>query len=100
LTLSIYADDVLNNNRNAFNSFETPLLIRSKQNTGKFGFSLNNKILSKNKLAKENPNLLNKEKKQDFGILNQYGVTIINDYRFYLDFVKRKSSIMVTKFLK
>ena len=76
------------------------MLIRSKQDTRKFGFSLKNKILSKNKLAKENPNLLNKEKKQDFGILNQYGVTIINDYRFYLDFVKRKSPIMVTKFLK
>ena len=76
------------------------MLIRSKQDTRKFGFSLKNKILSKNKLAKENPNLLNKEKKQDFGILNQYGVTIINDYRFYLDFFKRKSSIMVTKFLK
>jgi hypothetical protein len=62
LTLSIYSGDVLNTNRNAFNSFETPLLISSKQDTRKFGFSLNNKILSKNKLAKENPNLLNKEK--------------------------------------
>ena len=71
LTLSIYADDVLNTNRNAFNSFETPLLISSKQDTRKFGFSLNYKIPTKNKLAKENPNLLNKEKKEDDGILNQ-----------------------------
>ncbi|SDH97350.1 Outer membrane protein beta-barrel family protein [Flavobacterium omnivorum] len=71
LTLSIYADDVLNTNRNAFNSFETPLLISSKQDTRKFGFSLNYKLPTKNKLAKENPNLLNKEKKEDDGILNQ-----------------------------
>lgn len=71
LTLSIYADDVLNTNRNAFNSFETPLLISSKQDTRKFGFSLNYKIPTKNKLAKENPNLLNKEKKEEDGILNQ-----------------------------
>jgi hypothetical protein len=71
LTLSIYADDILNTNRNAFNSFETPLLISSKLDTRKFGFSLNYKIPTKNKLAKENPNLLNKEKKEEDGILNQ-----------------------------
>lgn len=75
LTLSIYADDVLNNNRNAFNLFETPLLISSKQDTGKFGFSLNNKISTKKKLAKENPNLLNKEKegrRRDFESVRGY----------------------------
>jgi hypothetical protein len=71
LTLSIYADDVLNGNRNAFNSYETPLLISNKMDTRKFGFSLNYKIPTKNKLAKENPNLLNKDKKEDGGILNQ-----------------------------
>jgi hypothetical protein len=32
--------------------------------TRKFGFSLNYKIPTKNKLAKENPNLLNKDKKK------------------------------------
>jgi hypothetical protein len=71
LTLSIYADDVLNSNENAFNSYETPLLISNKMDTRKFGFSLNYKIPTKNKLAKENPNLLNKDKKEDSGILNQ-----------------------------
>lgn len=71
LTLSIYADDVLNGNRNAFNSYETPLLISNKMDSRKFGFSLNYKIPTKNKLAKENPNLLNKDKKEDAGILNQ-----------------------------
>ncbi|MEZ7503801.1 TonB-dependent receptor domain-containing protein [Flavobacterium sp. Arc2] len=71
LTLSIYADDILNSNENAFNSYETPLLISNKMDTRKFGFSLNYKIPTKNKLAKENPNLLNKDKKEDNGILNQ-----------------------------
>ncbi|SER58631.1 Outer membrane receptor for ferrienterochelin and colicins [Flavobacterium frigoris] len=71
LTLSIYADDVLNSNESAFNSYQTPLLISNKMDTRKFGFSLNYKIPTKNKLAKENPNLLNKDKKEDNGILNQ-----------------------------
>ncbi|MDG2432412.1 TonB-dependent receptor [Flavobacterium sp.] len=71
LTLSIYADDVLNTNKNGFNSFGTPLLIASKQDTRKFGFSLNYKIPTKNKLAKENSNLLNNEKKEEGGLLNQ-----------------------------
>lgn len=71
LTFSIYADDVLNSNENAFNSYQTPLLISNKMDTRKFGFSLNYKIPTKNKLAKENPNLLNKDKKEDSGILNQ-----------------------------
>jgi hypothetical protein len=71
LTLSIYVDDVLNSNENAFNSYLTPLLISTKMDTRKFGFSLNYKIPTKNKLAKENPNLLNKDKKEDSSILNQ-----------------------------
>jgi hypothetical protein len=71
LTLSVYADDILNTNRNAFNSYETPLLLSSKQDTRKFGFSLNYKIPTKNKLAKEGPSLLNNEKKEEGSILNQ-----------------------------
>lgn len=71
LTLSIYADDILNSNENAFNSYQTPLLISSKQDTRKFGFSLNYKIPTKNKLAKESPNLLNNEKKEEGTILTQ-----------------------------
>jgi hypothetical protein len=71
LTLSIYVDDVLNSNENAFNSYQTLLLISTKMDTRKFGFSLNYKIPTKNKLAKENPNLLNKDKKEDSSILNQ-----------------------------
>jgi len=71
LTLSIYADDVLNANKNAFNSYQTPLLITNKMDSRKFGFSLNYKIPIKNKLAKENPNLLNKEKKEENSIMDQ-----------------------------
>ncbi|UQD56195.1 TonB-dependent receptor [Flavobacterium sp. K5-23] len=71
LTLSVYADDVFNSNRNEFNSFGTPLLISNKNDTRKFGFSVNYKLPTKNKLAKENPNLLNKDKKEENSILNQ-----------------------------
>jgi hypothetical protein len=70
LTLSVFADDILNKNRNGFNSFETPIQISSKQDTRRFGFSLNYKIPTKNKLAKENPSLLNNEKKEEGGLLN------------------------------
>jgi hypothetical protein len=69
--LSIFADDVLNTSETAFNSYETPLLISNKMDTRKFGFSLNYKIPTKNKLAKETPNLLNTDKKEDAGILTQ-----------------------------
>ncbi|WP_339657099.1 TonB-dependent receptor [Flavobacterium frigidarium] len=70
LTLSIYADDILNINENAFNSYQTPLLISNKTDTQKFGFSLNYKIPTKNKLAKETPSLLNNEKKEESGLVN------------------------------
>ena len=70
LTLSIYADDILNINENAFNSYQTPLLISNKTDTRKFGFSLNYKIPTKNKLAKETPILLNNEKKEEGGLVN------------------------------
>ena len=71
LTLSIYGDDIFNSNKNVFNSYQTPLLITNKVDSRRFGFSLNYKIPTKNKLAKENANLLNNEKKEDNGILNQ-----------------------------
>ncbi|NRT11013.1 TonB-dependent receptor domain-containing protein [Flavobacterium sp. 14A] len=70
LTLSVYADDILNVNRNAFNSYQTPLLISNKTDTRRFGFSINYKIPTKNKLAKETPSLLNNEKKEESGLVN------------------------------
>ena len=38
LTISIFADDVLNANRNAFNAYQTPLLISNKMDTRKIWF--------------------------------------------------------------
>lgn len=71
LSVSISADDVLNSNRFVFSSVGTPLLLANKNDTRRFGFSVNYKIPTKNKLAKEDPNLLNKEKKEEGNILNQ-----------------------------
>ncbi|TDD76023.1 TonB-dependent receptor domain-containing protein [Flavobacterium caseinilyticum] len=71
LSVSISADDVLNSNRFVFSSVGTPLLLANKNDTRRFGFSVNYKIPTKNKLAKEDPNLLNKEKKEEENILNQ-----------------------------
>ena len=71
LSVSISADDVLNSNRFVFSSVGTPLLLANKNDTRRFGFSVNYKIPTKNKLAKEDPNLLNKEKKEEGNVLNQ-----------------------------
>ena len=72
LSVSINADDIFNSNRFVFSSVGTPLLLANKNDTRRFGFSINYKIPTKNKLAKEDPNLLNKEKKEEGGnILNQ-----------------------------
>ncbi|WP_426092220.1 TonB-dependent receptor domain-containing protein [Flavobacterium sp. DSR3-2] len=72
LSVSISADDILNSNRFVFSSVGTPLLLANKNDTRRFGFSINYKIPTKNKLAKEDLNLLNKEKKEEGGnILNQ-----------------------------
>ncbi|GIZ09743.1 TonB-dependent receptor [Flavobacterium sp. UMI-01] len=70
LTVSIYADDILNTNTNAFTSYDTPLLINSKMDTRKFGFSLNYKLPTKNKLARENSNVIEQMKKENNGIIN------------------------------
>lgn len=65
LTVSINVDDILNSNRSIFNAYQTPLYLSSKNDTRRFGFSINYKIPTKNKLAKEDPNLLNKDKKEE-----------------------------------
>ena len=64
LTITLYADDVLNMNRSSFRPVNAPLLAYNKNDTRKFGFTLNYKLPTKNKLAKEDPNLLNNEKKE------------------------------------
>jgi hypothetical protein len=65
LSVSIYADDVLNSNIMEFNSYNTTLLLNSKTDSRKFGFSLSYKLPTKNKFAKEEPILLNNEKKEE-----------------------------------
>jgi hypothetical protein len=67
LTVSLYGDDIFNMNRNLFRPVNEPLLSYNKTDTRKFGFTINYKIPTKNKLAKEDPNLLNKEKIEDTG---------------------------------
>ena len=69
LSISLNFDDILNLNKQGFQAVETPVFIENKYDTRRFGFTLNYKIPTKNKLAKENPNLLNKEKKEDSNII-------------------------------
>ena len=69
LSVSINIDDIFNTNRSDFNSYNTSLLLASKTDTRRFGFSLNYKIPTKNKLANEIPILLNNDKKEDTGII-------------------------------
>lgn len=65
LSISLNFDDILNTNRQGLTAVGTPILIESKYDTRRFGFTLNYKIPTKNKLAKEDPNMLNKEKKEE-----------------------------------
>ena len=69
LSLSVNLDDVLNLNFQGYSAVGTPVLSENKSDTQRFGFTLNYKIPTKNKLAKENPNLLNKDKKEDSNII-------------------------------
>jgi hypothetical protein len=67
LTVSVNIDDILNTNRSVFNPVGTNLMLSNKNDTRRFGFTVNYKIPTKNKLAKEIPNILNKEKKEENG---------------------------------
>ena len=72
VSVSVSANDIFNSNRTVVSSYNTPLLLSNKNDSRRFGFSINYKIPTKNKLAKEDPNLLNKEKKEEGeGNLNQ-----------------------------
>ena len=69
LSVSLYVNDVLNTNKWAVRSiYQTPnVLMRGKNDTRAFGISVNYKIPTRNKLAKENPNMLSNDKKEDEG---------------------------------
>lgn len=67
LTVSLFGDDIFNMNRSLFRPFNEPLLSYSKADTRRFGFTLNYKLPTRNKLAKEDPNRLNQEKIEEKG---------------------------------
>jgi len=69
LTVTLYADDIFNQNKNTFNSVPpndlNPVLLTNKNDTRKFGIAFNYKIPTKNKLAKVDPNLIQNNKTSD-----------------------------------
>ena len=69
LNVSLYVYDVFNTNKMALRSiYQTPNVLTSdKSDTRTFGISVNYKIPTRNKLAKENPNMLSNDKKEDEG---------------------------------
>ncbi|MFK7004352.1 TonB-dependent receptor [Flavobacterium covae] len=67
LTVSVNVDDIFNLNKSSFNALNTALYMSNKNDTRRIGLTLNYKIPTKNKIAKEDPNMLNKEKKEDNG---------------------------------
>lgn len=71
LTVTLYADDIFNQNKNTFNSVPpndlAPVLLTSKNDTRKFGIAFNYKIPTKNKLAKVDPNLIKNNSNSDSG---------------------------------
>ncbi|AYZ14142.1 TonB-dependent receptor [Chryseobacterium arthrosphaerae] len=76
LTVSVFANDIFNGQVMQVRS-NPPLgesaMLRSKYDSRNFGISINYKIPTKNKLAKEDPNILNSTKKEDNGGVMQQG---------------------------
>ncbi|MDQ0592474.1 outer membrane receptor protein involved in Fe transport [Chryseobacterium ginsenosidimutans] len=74
LTLSVFANDIFNGQimqvRSNPPSGES-VVISSKYDTRNFGFSINYKIPTRNKLAKEDPNILNSKKEETGGVMQQ-----------------------------
>lgn len=64
LTITLFGDDIFNMNRSSFRTVNAPLLAYNKTDTRKFGFTLNYKLPTKNKLAKEEPVILNNDTKE------------------------------------
>jgi outer membrane receptor protein involved in Fe transport len=76
LTVSVFANDIFNGQvmqvRSNPPSGEA-VYMRNKYDTRNFGLSINYKIPTKNKLAKEDPNILNSTKKEENGGVIQPG---------------------------
>ncbi|MBV8325885.1 outer membrane beta-barrel family protein [Chryseobacterium sp.] len=76
LTVSVFANDIFNSQ--VMQAYSNPpegerVLIRTKYDSRNFGISINYKIPTRNKLAKEDPNILNSTKKEDNGGVMQQG---------------------------
>jgi outer membrane receptor protein involved in Fe transport len=76
LTVSVFANDIFNSQ--LMQAYSNPpegerALLRTKFDSRNFGVSINYKIPTKNKLAKEDPNILNQNKKEDNGGVMQQG---------------------------
>ncbi|NDI99795.1 TonB-dependent receptor [Flavobacterium sp. LaA7.5] len=65
LSVSLYVNDILNTNKQEFGIVDTDLLYNNKYDSRRVGFSLSYKIPSKNKLAKEEANILSRDKQQE-----------------------------------
>lgn len=75
LTVSVFANDIFRMNRNAVTSLynNSNIFLGNRFDGQNFGVSINYKIPTKNKLAKEDPNILNTTKKEDNGDVLQQG---------------------------
>lgn len=73
LTVSAFANDIFRWNENAVVTLykNSNIYLGNKFDSQNFGISVNYKIPTKNKLAKETPILLNKDKKEDTGMMPQ-----------------------------
>ena len=71
LSVSIFADDIFNTQEIGLHSVASVpnVYLSSKNDTRKFGISLNYKIPTKNKNAKIDQNLLDKDKKEEGGLV-------------------------------
>ncbi|WP_100075927.1 outer membrane beta-barrel family protein [Chryseobacterium camelliae] len=70
LTVSVFANDIFNGQVMQVRSnppYGETVYMRNKYDTRNFGLSVNYKIPTKNKLAKEDQNILNQTKKEDTG---------------------------------
>lgn len=72
LSVSLFANDIFNTTKMMGHPYgqESRIEVYAKRDSRRFGISINYKIPTKNKLAKETPNILLDEKKEEGGLLN------------------------------
>ncbi|MGX9985300.1 TonB-dependent receptor domain-containing protein [Soonwooa purpurea] len=74
ITLSLFANDIFKSSRMNFKTVNTPspIYLNNRWDSRQFGFSINYKIPTKNKLAKEDPNMLKNDipKDDNGGLMN------------------------------